>query len=700
VGKFAILILLGLSTEIFGAGAFADAANWMIRPSAQTNLSASATLTVGVPADLSPAEIAHLGVEVDNIDVTALVHIGKGTLVYNPPQPLEEGQHELRVVEYANDGHMISRGSWIFTIKSSAKTASSSQVWSVKGSVGASASERLAQSNLTPPAPSPFALNGTFDVKVAGPLAEWTAEASVNGLYGSNNGTSTTGQAVQPAQMQVALKRGKDSLILGDQTLPYNNLLISGLSRRGISAQVAGMPLDSEAGAFSLRDSSLAGFYGGLGFTDSNDNVSGAALQSHLFPNSPQALTLLAGYVSGTAPAGLSFIVPYPGGNNSLPPSIPGSVVPVQSGAGSAWVVSLDSQIPGSTLHLNGQYAGSTFNFPGVPGQSATSAADHASSLSLNYSRPLGEQAALSTNAIYQNVGTFFRSLANPALSPDQRMATASGTLSGHGLQLAASGGFSEDNTDSNPAIATVRTLPRSVTAGYGPTLPVTVTAWLGAPSLSLAWQDARTYNVTQPAGAQLTDSSIVNNNATLSFAYTHWTWQAGLTTGSFRDHTGQQDNTDNLGPTLGLNVTLGNTGSAGLNVQLVNTHDLKQDTHTRDRNYALTVGDSLLSGKLSAQLTLAINHNTQQIVPGMIPPQLVGNNVVLKTATAQLTWHAIQATPRRGGLDVGLSSSWNDSSGFNTAALTTQGFSSLATRGYQVFLTLSTTWPIGTEGH
>ena len=62
--------------------------------------------------------------------------------------------------------------------------------------------------------------------------------------------------------MQLALTHAKESLILGDQTLPFDNLLISGLSRRGVSGHLAIMPLRSDATAFSVRDSALAGFYG------------------------------------------------------------------------------------------------------------------------------------------------------------------------------------------------------------------------------------------------------------------------------------------------------------------------------------------------------------------------------------------------------------------------------------------------------
>ncbi len=54
-----------------------------------------------------------------------------------------------------------------------------------------------------------------------------------------------------------------------------------------------------------------------------------------------------------------------------------------------------------------------------------------------------------------------------------------------------------------------------------------------------------------------------------------------------------------------------------------------------------------------------------------------------------------MQATRTRAGFDLGLSASWNDSSGLNTSALTTQGFSALATTGFQGFLTAAVKWPL-----
>ena len=158
-------------------------------------------------------------------------------------------------------------------------------------------------------------------------------------------------------------------------------------------------------------------------------------------------------------------------------------------------------------------------------------------------------------NALYQDIGTYFTSLANPTLSPDRRTANASATLSGHGLALSGGGGFTEDNTDDN-AICRPCAACRARSMSYSPPVPASVTTWLGTPSVNLSWQDARTHNTTPPAGAQATDSDVVNDTLGFNFAYTHFSWQAGLTGGKFRDYTGQQDDTDTFGPTGGFNVT------------------------------------------------------------------------------------------------------------------------------------------------
>src|SRR5580658_3851856 len=186
--NWASLALLALASGLEAGGAWAlPLGNWAIQPPAQVALSPTSSLSASIPPDLSAAQLAGLAVEIDQIDVTAIARIGGGSIVYAPPQPLNPGTHALRVVEYSG-GRVIPRGEWRFTISTGAKGPA--RGWSVKGSVDVLASERVAEYNLTPPTPPAFTANGTFDVKAIRTVSEWTAQASIEGLYGSDNGTS------------------------------------------------------------------------------------------------------------------------------------------------------------------------------------------------------------------------------------------------------------------------------------------------------------------------------------------------------------------------------------------------------------------------------------------------------------------------------------------------------------------------------
>jgi hypothetical protein len=740
---------------------------WILQAPAQSQVQATTALSVAIPTQLTPLQLAALAVEVDNIDVTALAQIGAGTIRYVPPAPLASGNHLLKVVEYTNSGQQIAHGSWSFQVvvpsapatarstqqtqgpsvsapgapSDSASASAPSTTTSVAmpavsgalaigtqltGSIDANANVRIAQSTLSSPAPRRVALNGNFNLSLTRPVATWTATGTLAGLYSSNTGTALTGQGFQPSQMGLTLAHGQDQVVLGDQSLAYSNLLVSGLVRRGVSATLAGLPWSTTAGAFVLRGSALVGLHGGLGTSDAGDRVAGAMLQTQPLTHEPQALTLMAGFVSGTSPPGLTVAAPTLGISGSLrPPGIfgstasvaPGALSPMlppgspsvpgmaaapamQSGSGNAWMVGFDSQALGGKLQLHGQYAMSSFDFPALLGATSVHADDHAESLEADFNTPLPELWTLGLQISDQSVGTYFRSLANPALAPDQWLLNGAVTLSGHGLALSTNASQSEDNTDDNPVIATVRTRPQGLSASYGPTLPVTVTRWLGTPSLSASWQDARTHTVTLPDGAQATANRMTNSSATLNFVHPKWSWQAGLTSGGFTDLTGLQDNTHNQGPTMGLNFNLGTSLTFGLNAQSLDTHDLKTDSHQRDRNYAMTVSDTSFSGRLTAQLSLSINHNVQQQISSFLPSLVpTTSNTVLKTVAAQLQWIALPATPHRGGLNVGLSLAWNDSRGFNTAALTQSGYGALSGHAYQVFLTVSTSWPLNRGG-
>ncbi len=676
--------------------------NWQIVAPQKSETAPGAPLVVSIAGRLSPAQIASVAVELDHIDVTAVVQISESEIRYRPAQTLEIGPHELHVVEYDNTGRANPRGTWAFTVRSAAAADASS--WARKGTATLSASDRVAQPGISQPAPPRSQLGGTVHFTAVRPSAEWTAEADVSGFFGSNSSVSTTGHAVQPGQVQFSYKNGKNGMVLGDQTIAVDNLLVSGLTRRGLSLQAAVTPLRTDVLGFALRETPAAGISGGIGLNPSIDTISGTVVQVHPLADA-KTLNLFAGLVGGSAPAGQSVIQPYPGSNGMPPnptPVLPGAgtLTPVQAGTGSAWLTGVNAQLPGARLKLDAEYAGSSFNYPGASGQGTTNASDHAYRIGVDYGMALPANWTLGANANHQNVGTYFTSLANPALPMDQRTSKLGLNIGGHGLQLSGTAGLTRDNTDDNAAIATVHMIPRSLSANYGLGALDKDWAWLGSPSLSLQWQDARTFDATLPAGSVATQNSSMNGTAGLNFAYAHWSWTAGASLGRFHDATGQQDDTNSLGPNLGAQVGLGGGAMVGANVQILRTRDQTQGSDSIDRNVSLTASENFLHNRIGTQLSITVNHNLQQQLPGFINTVNTttqgASAVSLKTATLQITWHALAAQADAGGLDLSLSGTWNDSQGLNTAILNNQGYTSLSNVGSQVFLTVSSTWPLG----
>ncbi len=184
--------LIWLAISGVGAASLSRAdppAGWTVQAPATTTLADKGPVVLQIPGELSSGQLASLAVELDQIDVTALAKISRGRIEYSPPQALAPGSHAVRVVEYAADGHLIPRGEWHFSVGGGPKTAR--RGWSVKGDVGATVSGRIADSDLTPPAPPAVTANGTFNVHAIRSFSEWTAEATVTGLYGTDNGTSS-----------------------------------------------------------------------------------------------------------------------------------------------------------------------------------------------------------------------------------------------------------------------------------------------------------------------------------------------------------------------------------------------------------------------------------------------------------------------------------------------------------------------------
>ena len=76
----------------------------------------NAAMRIDLPDDLDIMTLTTLGVELDGIDITALLSLDGTDFIYQPVEPLSNGEHIIRLVHLNNDGSVTNKGSWRFNI--------------------------------------------------------------------------------------------------------------------------------------------------------------------------------------------------------------------------------------------------------------------------------------------------------------------------------------------------------------------------------------------------------------------------------------------------------------------------------------------------------------------------------------------------------------------------------------------------------
>lgn len=665
--RLAVALLAALALALAPA-AWAQAAWQATLAPAQEGQTYTPTeaLHLGLPASVDAQARTRLALEVDAIDVTALASISDGGIAYTPLQALTPGKHEVRLVEYDDNGNVREHGAWSVTVAAAATVTGGAEhrarsarsgTTQMHADVSLGGSERVADHNLSAPQPARFSSDGSASLGMTTKGERWSTATEVDLTQASpaatanavNPGASGDQGGVQLAQFSVSAQSDTTHLMLGDQSLPYNGLAVSQLNRRGVAGEMQIKPLRASIGAFSMRSDVVTGFGYGLGVGDPDHRVSGIVFGLHPFKRA-DALDLTLAYVSGRgAPDGTATY------------SVPFQTAP----AGTALGLDADSQLLDRRLHMHAAVAHSNYDF-GVP--SLPSRSDNARNFLVSYQPGSGSDTATPrvsslTTLTYQSTGSYFRSLANTGVTPDLREWQLAQSLNGSIWSLQGTYALDTDNVDDDPLLASIHTRRLQLAAGLFPSgspKPGSFAAWLGTPYYSLSFDASRSRNGTLPdPGYPRTDLDISNLNASAQFSHPRWNWNLGLMLGSATDHTGQQDDTRVFGPTFGANVTLGDTGSVGFALQYSDTHDRVTDGHSRDTSYNIFASGDLITGKLTGQLNYSITRTAQAVSQFMGVPQ-PGMSYNTRTFSGALLWHALAARTNHPGVDVSLNGVWN----------------------------------------
>ncbi len=622
---------------------------------------------VGIPEDTPE----RLGVELDNIDITALAVLDGTDIVVTPAQPIPFGTHVLRLVESAPDGTIVERGQWAFEIRKSTVFREAH----LQTNATLNATQRIADHNVNTGAGRQQA-NGSAQVQGAVANDDWQAKGAASIVANSQPDQLPRHEGhLDIAQYLVEAQRGAVSGRVGDQgAIAPDSLVMQGFARRGVSADVTAAGVARLTG-FSMHATPLAGSENLTGVQDGQNRVDGVVATVNPIQGRPEALALSGTYVDGN-------------GTSASGVGVAGSP---QSFGGHAGSVAADARLLDQLLRLRGEYAQSRYDFDGMGGtlepQSGHAYSGLANYLPWHQVMVLGQPLVWNIGAQKQLLSTFFHSPANPGAVADRDMRQAFTGLNWYGLNAQASAGKEHDNVDDLALLPRTETRQHSFALNYVPILHAAQTSggppstpFYGQPNLTASYMSLKKELANNPGALPLPLGPLhetTNLMLGAQFQYAKWNWGLGHTRVADKDFANLTPETRTNSDRLQAGLQLAKLVIGG-SLQYDHTDDLTNATRTQAITGATTLAYPFTE-RVTSNIAYSIRH--ARAVPQS--DQLVSDT------TVALNWVVVPPREQRPGLSLGLDGSYHACHDkLASPAPDTACFNSL-----QAFLRLSVSW-------
>lgn len=672
--KLLARVVLGacLGQLAFGT-AMAD--DWVpqLLPPAKATRDPSESIRIRLPA-LPASVLQNLLLELDDIDVTTLVTRDGNDAVFTPPTPLPYGPHQLRLVEYAADGSIIERGVWTVDIrKSRAFREGELQVNSTL-----TVSRRVADNHLSQDAPGKTQGSGAAHIQGVASDDNWRVQGYMDLLYNNQIALMPRQKTrVDGGQYQVRADVGPAFGVVGHQTVGPDSLVMRGFNRRGVSLGVGHDTAVATAQGFSLRTDDIIGFRNGLGVGDSKNRVDGVAAVARPIRQNPEAFTLAATYLTGEGPTQAGTLGT-------------GTVGDTFSTGGHAEGIVADSLLYEQRIRLRGEYAQSHYDFDGLDTGSPAES-DHAYTALASYtpwinSTALGMPFTWQFGAEHKNIGTFYRSPANPVDPSDRKVVRGFSQLGWGGFSLQGSYGTEQTNVNDLELLDRTETTQNVASMMYTPTLNLPPPAdptlppafpWYGQPMFSATYVDLTTH-VTKSGGGlsvgKLHGTQTIS--AMAGFNYPTWMWSLSHMIGKDDDYTDMADDTTSRTTQLSANFRVGEKLTIGPGWQISRVIDRTHNEYTSDTTTGMLNVAYLFTERVNGSMGYSYNY------------QHAKNNSVnthTQDVTAALNWMVVPAVGTQPGLTLSLEGLYHDNDDTVTTANTINT--------YQVFLKGVLSW-------
>jgi hypothetical protein len=281
-------------------------------------------------------------------------------------------------------------------------------------------------------------------------------------------------------QAERSFDGGTASVTLGDNAVPFGNLLFNSFTRRGLRADASAFDDRLQAQVFSLYSDPRTRLDEDVLPSHRDERAVGGYTSFSPLPRHAEWLQVSGGYVDGEGTLGGAAI-------NTLDP---GTLY-----GGRAWNAAVDSFTLGSSLWLHLEYAESQFDTDGI-GQGERATTDDARQVVLQ----LGSGGMLSVPGLdewaigwqHQVVGQRFFSLGNLLLPGDLSVNQGYLRLGWQGLQLGAEVVSQHSDVEDDPLRPRHDSTRRSAIASYTPVhIDPQAGLWrlLGTPTLSAEFE-------------------------------------------------------------------------------------------------------------------------------------------------------------------------------------------------------------------
>lgn len=600
-------------------------------------------------------------VELDAVEITAMLAIEGSRVSFRPIQPLAAGQHELRVVEYSEEGDIEELGYWSVEVRQSNLI----QRYQVVADSQISATYRVSDKNIGAPEPDKFQGQAISQIAFTTNSGNWQSSGQFDLHYDSLDTNQIDNRSINNNEFLFSVGNDVVEARLGHQTMAVTSMVMNNFLRRGVSLESRIASINSRISGFSLSSSQVIGFGNGLGINNSQQRIEGVTFDSSPLADDPRSLYITGTWLKGQSSKVDQFI----GSSNST------TFVGTDS---EAWSFTSESLLFQNKLRIRAEYAATDYDFD--VSDSLDSDEDDAYSLLVTYNDVVDSRIAWNVGAATQKIGTFFQSIANQALPSDKKINKffTGVQWSSFGLQTTIE--RQQDNVEKIDFLPRINTDLTNISFNWTPQIE-NFDAWYGAPSFALTTNYQSQLQTFTPSNYLFarTNNDISNWQLSGQFSYQTNSWGVALTTTDFTDLSLVQSDSETISFDLYGNFVIGEESIFSISpvISWNDTEDTTNHITTTSLSYALQSAMTILPQELTASLN--VNWNSNKVGNNL----LNGDNLA---ATFAINWSIQQPKINQFGVSLNLTSSYND---FNDNLISLNSLEI-----HQTYLSMTVTFP------